>query len=428
MRSLFLEVRVRQLSLLWSALIIIGLFITTWAKVLPSIGIAGLFLTSVGYAVRRRGVAQRAHWSALLSYTLVYLLHLVWGLAQGGTTTDAFGTDLVLELPFVLLPITFLLLPTWLPSHKAVLWLLLLGCCLVSALASTSNYLFHHKDIAQLYFHSRIMPTWPDYIRFSLLVSIACVAGTVLLAQRELPPAGRWATGVGVGLLFLFQHLLAVRSGLVTLYAAGLATLVWLGCARGQWRAALSGLALAAGLGVGSLQLFPTLQNRIADTRFDTEQVGSAQAANNFPVTARIYSYEVAWDLIRQHPLLGVSKVRLEAEVASQYSYRYPEITKDHYLLPHNQFLYNLLAYGVVGLLLFLLGYYYPLWVALRTGNVLVTLQYLILTLSFMVEYTLETQIGVLTGLFFLLLAAAPEPLVSPVPTPGAWGWFSSRA
>ena len=418
MWSFFSEVRARQLALLWSALIVIGLFTTTWVKVLPSIGVAGLVLTGVGHAVQRRGVAQRAHWPALLSFTLVYGLHLAWGVGQASANFHGLLTDLVLELPFVLLPVAFLLLPTWLPAHKATLWLLLLGCCLVSAAASTGNYLANYQEIILDYTQSRVMPTWPDYIRLSLLVSMASVAGVVLLARQRLPRAARWSTGVGVLLLFVFQHLLAVRSGLVTLYAAGLGGLVWLGYSRGRWQMALAGLVLAAGLGLGSLLLFPTLQNRIADTRFDAGQVNSIEAANRFPVTGRVYSYEVAWTLIGQHPLLGVGKIGMEAEIAGQYSYRYPAITKDHYLLPHNQFLYNLLAYGAVGLLIFLVGYYYPLWVALRTGQVLVVLLYLILTLSFMVEYTLETQIGVLTGLFFLLLAAAPEPPGRPVPTP----------
>ncbi|MEJ7663021.1 MAG: hypothetical protein WKG07_27490 [Hymenobacter sp.] len=149
----------------------------------------------------------------------------------------------------MLLPIAFLLLPTWLPTHKSALWLLLLGCCLVSAGASVINYRANHQDIIRLYAQSRVMPTWPDYIRFSLLVSMASVAGAVLLTERRLSSAVRWVAGVGVLLLFLFQHLLAVRSGLITLYAAGLGWLGWLGYARGRWRAALAGLALAAGLG-----------------------------------------------------------------------------------------------------------------------------------------------------------------------------------
>ncbi|MEJ7661703.1 MAG: hypothetical protein WKG07_20055 [Hymenobacter sp.] len=59
-----------------------------------------------------------------------------------------------------------------------------------------------------------MMPTVPDYIRFSLLVSMAVLAGLVLVLNKQLYPRLRLATLGGVVLLFLFQHLLAVRSGI----------------------------------------------------------------------------------------------------------------------------------------------------------------------------------------------------------------------
>ena len=112
--------------------------------------------------------------------------------------------------------------------------------------------------------------------------------------------------------------------------------------------------------------------------------------------------------MVRAHPVLGVSKIRLDDAMAAEYSYMFPAIAHDHYLLPHNQFIFNLAAYGLVGLAVFLLGFYYPLWAAIRRRNILLLLMYLIVSISFLVEYTLESQIGVLTGLFFILLAAAP--------------------
>lgn len=41
---------------------------------------------------------------------------------------------------------------------------------------------------------------------------------------------------------------------------------------------------------------------------------------------------------------------------------------------------------------------------------------YVIIPVSFLVEYTLETNIGVLTGPFFILLATAPEVPVTHIP------------
>ena len=383
---------------------------TRWVRVWPSIGMAGLFLTALGYAVSHRQIAQRQHWPATLSFVLVYVVHLVSGVLFNTLANKQLGQDLMLQLPFVLLPVAFLLLPNWLAAHKRWLWLLLIGCCLLAALGATVYFALHSQEITQLYYLSQVMPTEPDHIRLSLLVSMAVLAGAVLLANHELPRAWRWLVGLAIGLLFLFQHLLAVRSGLVTLYAAGVLWLGWLGWYHGRWKQALLAVVAVAMLGAGCFLLFPTLQHRLNNTQYDTGQLASASAAsaNNLSIAARVYSYKAAWVIIQEHPLLGVSKPRLSSAMADQYSYSYPEIEAAHYVMPHNQFIYNLTCYGWLGLLVFVASYYYPAWRGLRNGNVLLLLLYTIITLSFVVEYTLETNLGVIIGLLFFLLAAAP--------------------
>ncbi|MGI4821765.1 MAG: O-antigen ligase family protein [Janthinobacterium lividum] len=329
------------------------------------------------------------------------------GFMHGNWSDKLLQQDLVLQLPFVLLPISFLLLPNWQTWQVRRIWLLLLGVCLIAAAAATLNYVLHNKEIEQLYLESKVMPTEPDHIRFSLLISIAVIAGANLVCAGELARWQRVVVLATVLLLFLFQHLLAVRSGIVTMYVAGLAGLLWLGWYQKKRKVALGTALGALVLGGGCLLLFPTLQNKVANTRTDAAQMESVQAANNYSMTARVYSYQAAWAIIQKHPLLGVSKVRLAHEMAQEYSYRFPEIEPDRYVLPHNQFIYNLAAYGVLGLLVFLLGYYYSLMVAVRQKNALLLLIYLIITISFVVEYTLESNIGVIVGLFFMLLAAA---------------------
>jgi O-antigen ligase len=408
MQTFFSEARVRWLSVFFSILIVAGIFLSVVVRILPSIGIAGLFVTSVGYSIAHRRIAQRAHWRTFLSFGLVYLLHASTGVAHAGDAGGVFVQDLVLQLPFLLLPIAFLLLPTWRETHLTTLWLVLIGCCLVAALGATVNYMLDYERIEQTYERSQVMPTVPDHIRFSLLISMAVLVGTVLLFKRALPTLWQWGTVGAVILLFVFQHLLAVRSGLMTMYAAGAVLLVWIGWQRTYRKALLLVLAGLVVLASSSFWLFPTLQKRIINTRHDIEQVASNEAANNYSITARVYSYRVAWAIIGEHPLLGVSKVKLNEVVASQYSYIYPQIEVEHYLLPHNQFLYNLAAYGSLGLLLFLVGFYYPLWVGLRARNIVLVLLYVVVSVSFLVEYTLETQIGILTGIFFILLASLP--------------------
>ena len=421
MWNYFSEERVRQLSVFWSAVIIVGLFMSTWVRVWPSIGIAGLFLTAVGHSLRQRKIAQRAHGPEFLSFLLVYAVHASTGFLHSNLANKILQQDLVLQLPFVLLPVAFWLLPTWKLRQQQFLWLLLLGCCLIAATGATVNYLLHNEEIEALYLQSKVMPTEPDHIRFSLLISIAVVAGVILIFNKQLPRVWERLTAAAVVLLFLFQHLLAVRSGIVTMYGAGFVWLLWVGYHQRRWKTSFIGAGLIIGLGAGCLLVFPTLQNKIINTRTDASQFDSVEAANNYSMVARVYSYQAAWAIIQQHPLLGVSKVRLADEMAQQYSYRFPAIDPDRYVLPHNQFIYNLAAYGLIGLVIFILGYYYLLWKNLGRQNVLLGLIYLIVTISFLAEYTLESNIGVIVGLFFMLLAAAPtvapgKPIGAPAP------------
>jgi O-antigen ligase len=113
MWNYFSEARVRQLSVFWSAVIIIGLFVATWVRVWPSIGIAGLFLTGITYSVAQRRIPQWSRWPELLSFLLVYVVHVATGILQTSIGDKLLQQDLVLQLPFVLLPLAFLLIPTW---------------------------------------------------------------------------------------------------------------------------------------------------------------------------------------------------------------------------------------------------------------------------------------------------------------------------
>lgn len=408
MWSLFSEARARQLSVFWSAIIVVGLFVTRWLLILPSVGMAGLFVTSVGYALVHKRIAQRAHMRMFVGLTLVYWVHFFTGIGHGSLVDKELQQDLVLQLPFLLLPLSFLLLPAWQAAHKHLVWIMLISCCLFSSIASTINYSLNFQEIEKLYDRSQVMATEPDHVRFSLLISIAILAGSMLLLRKVLPAKWRPAVGMALALLFLFQHLLAVRSGLLSLYAGGALLLVGIGWQLKQWKTAALSIVFALSIGLACLWLLPTLQMRMHNTYYDTTQRGDASSANNFSVTARLYSYEVAETIIRQHPLLGVGKVKLAEQMAQQYSYRYPEIEESKYLLPHNQFIYNLAAYGVVGLVVFLCGFYYPLWVSIRQRNLLALIIYVIITISFMTEYTLENNLGVVIGLFFSLMALAP--------------------
>ncbi|SNC75626.1 O-antigen ligase [Hymenobacter gelipurpurascens] len=390
---------------IFCACIITGLFTSTFFRILPSIGIVGVFLTGLLSYLLHRSAYTRRNTAAYLSFVLVYVIHLGSGLLTNTTNLSDYKRDVVLQLPFLALPLGFWLLPPIPTQHVRRLWLLLVLVTVVSALLSTGNYLLHMEEINAMYLQSKVMPTEPDHIRFSLIITLAVGAATLLVSNPGLGSKLRpWLIAAIIGLAF-YQHLLAVRSGLVTLYALGGLGILWLIFRLRHYRkAAALALALIL-LPLFSYVFFPTFRNKSANTREDVGRVSQTSSANNYSLVGRVYSYKVALMVIEDNPWFGVGKADMEQELATHYESEFPNIQPEAYILPHNQYLYVAVAFGIVGLLLFIVSFYYAGLTTWPRYSPLLFIQYLIVTLSFLVEYTLETQIGIAFSLFFLLLA-----------------------
>ncbi|UOQ72509.1 O-antigen ligase family protein [Hymenobacter cellulosilyticus] len=398
--------RLTLAAAVFCSFIIVGLFVADFFRILPSIGIVGVTLTAICYSVvHRQQEGSKRDWRVYAALACVFLLHLAAGLTTEPRNLGEYTRDVVLQSPFLLLPLSFWLLPA-LPSHYLTrLWELFIGCVVVAALLATGNYLLHTAEINEMYLHSKIMPTEPDHIRFSLMVTLAVAVAVVHLTfDTTLQSTRRHLLVIAVVVLALFQHLLAVRSGLVTFYVVGALMIGWLILQRRAYRRAAVIAAILLLLPVLSYVSFPTFRNKFTNTQEDLSKVDNTAAANNYSLVARVYSYKVAGKLVQDNPWFGVSKADMPEEMAIHYQRDYPSIHPESYIQPHNQFIYSAVAFGLVGVLVFTLCFYYPLlWTWPRFAP-LVVIQYAIVSLSFLVEYTLETQIGLTYSLFFILL------------------------
>ena len=407
MRSFLTLTRLHRAALFFCGCVIVGIFVANWFRVLPSIGMAGMALTGIAYAVAHRRVAHWRQWPVFGSLFLVFLLHLFQGLNTDPANLGEYGRDMVLQLPFLALALGFWLLPALPSRYLRWLWLLLLAMTCLAAVGATINYLLHAREINELYLQSKVMPTEPDHIRFSLIITLAIAAGGLLLAHGAVQEIGRpWVIGAIV-MLALFLHLLAVRSGEMTFYALSGLTILWLALRKQQWKQAGALAGALVLLPAFSFLAFPTFRNKVYNTREDVSKVEQTTSSEgkHFSIAARVYSYKAALAVWEDNKLIGVSKPDLEDEMATRYAKLYPEMESKFYIQPHNQYLYNLAAYGALGLLVFLGGLFYPAWWARRKRAPLLLAQYVSIALSFLVEYTLETQIGLAFVVFFLLLA-----------------------
>ncbi|GAB3836825.1 hypothetical protein GCM10028821_36000 [Hymenobacter jeollabukensis] len=384
-------------------MVITGLFTFPFFRVLSSIGQGCLVLSALAYLAQFREVAQLRKWPVYFCFVLIFVMHLAAGLNTTAANAKEFWRDVVLQLPFLLLPLSFWILPPLRIDDLKRLYKLLLGVTTFSAFGSTIYYLLNADYINELYIHSKIMPTVPDHIRFSLLIVLSVAVGAVMLNRKVLTGWRRAAVMGATIFLAGFLHLLAVRSGLVALYVLAVVAIGYL-LKKQAWRKAASVAALMVVLPVVSYFTLPTFYNKYHNTKDDASRVEQTHSANNYSLVGRVYSYQTALQVWKDNPLLGVGKADLRDEMAERYREFFPQIDTMHQIQPHNQFLLYLVAFGALGLALFIAAFYYPLWWARRRHAPMLVAQYLIVTLSFMVEPTMEGQTGLTFSLFFLLL------------------------
>ncbi len=397
----------------------LGLFTGNIVRVLSSLGIIGLVVTSITYAYVQGGTSRSRYSLAYWSLMGVFAIHALWGVQTQEGNWGEFTRGILLQSPFLLLPLAFWLLGGLPSRYLRSLYLVFIGLVTLSALGSTVYYLLHSTEIHNLYLQSQIMPTVPDHIRFSLMVTYAIAIGSLLLWKKAIEVKWRNWLLAAVMFLILYQHMLAVRSGLLTLYVLAGVSVVALVIWKKKYKQAVLVLCMMFVLPLFSYLALPTFHNKFLNTQEDVGRVEQSGSANNYSLVGRVYSYRVAVQIMADHPWVGVGRANMEEAIAKKYQESFPQINSRAYILPHNQFLFNLVAFGRIGILLFTVFFYFPgIRVWPRQAPLLLA-HYIIVTLSFLVEYPLELQVGLNFTLLFLLLALNGQEKVTESDT--AW-------
>ncbi len=336
---------------------------------------------------------------------LVVFLFFCLVLFSGIYSDDVnFWTErLRIKLPFLLLPFAFVSIPAFSKRQFQGLFYFLLLLMLFSTSMVGIHYWQHYEAINALLEKGQPMPTPMSHIRYSLLLAYATVAGFILFGQRfHLKYAWEPYLVLAISLfLFFFLHVLSVRSGLMVLYVCLFSLgLRYLYRSR-NYRLVLAGLVLLGSLPFIAYQTMDSFKTRIDYARYDLKMYleGNGQAYSDGD---RWTSLKIGMEIAQANPLLGVGAGDLRQAVKERYQANYPAV-KD-YKMPHSQFVSVLAGTGIIGLLVFLLAFFYPLFARKHYQNDLFFALHLIVLLSFLVENTIENAIGVAFYVFFLLL------------------------
>ncbi len=155
----------------------------------------------------------------------------------------------------------------------------------------------------------------------------------------------------------------------------------------------------------------PGLRARLSSTLFEYNLYKRFNNPNGGSLSQRMEFTRASFHIIRQHPWFGVGT----GDVPQAFSQAYDEIQsplkEEFRFRAHNQYLAIAVAFGLVGLVLFVFVLLYP-WFASRKHRTYLYMVFLgIVLVSMLAEDTLETQAGATLFAFFesVLLFAAPK-------------------
>ncbi|MGH1435672.1 MAG: O-antigen ligase family protein [Lewinella sp.] len=338
----------------------------------------------------------------------IVLLFVVWGISGlWSENTDYWANRMRMRLPFLLMPAGLLAIPRF--DRSVYYPLLYVFYFLLSAICLYlfAWYLLHFSEMTLAYKKGQVLPTPVMHIRFSLMVAY-CVAIGITFLQEKWTWKYKWERAVQffiTGFLIVFLHVLAVRSGLVALYGVLFYFLIREIILRRRWWFGIITTLLLVGGMVTAYLTIPSLQNKIDYTLYNLYHIQHDNNSTELSDSHRVGTIQAGLAMGNEAPFLGVGigDIRDETEVYLQANY--PGVAGSGFT-PQSQYVWQYAGVGWLGLLVFIAVTFLPLfykngWKYALLGSFLA-----IAIPSFIIEQTLETQLGTAIYLTFLLMGA----------------------
>lgn len=380
-----------RLLILLLTLIFVG-FVSSRAFI--SIGVGGLFILGIYTRFIAGRIESTKHYVLLLPVLFIvpYMLSYLYS-----DEIEMCNMWLVMKLPFLILPFAFWMMPPISSSIIERVLRIFVGVVFFSTLIILYRYFNAFDQINDEFLRGGSMPVPFSHIRYSLILVFSFFSALWLYLEKSK----RIYSALSF-YLFILIHILSVRSGLVAIYFGLLITMAYLILKSGNWKLALIGFFAVIIVGWGSFKFIPSLKNRLAYMNYDYGQWKGGKIDGNSDAM-RMASLHTGLEIWKQNFWIGTSTGDILAESKKVSKKLFPEIQFDESRkMPHNQFLWILSSTGVLGLLFFVLAWLLPLWSNRNKLNLIVILFHSIMAISFMVEYTLEEQVG---GTFFMIFS-----------------------
>ncbi len=359
-----------------------------------------LFGMNAIWGIHPREWLKNKWWLLGVGWVALYALTYFWS-----DDKRYWGIGLQVKLAFLLLPLAFPYLPRFSAKQLQIIALVMAGTLLAGAIYSISFLIRDPAASVWQYRVAHLLPTpaGNDHVRFSVVIVLFIVWSVYTWPSLQTRYI-KWVIGISVALLVVYLHILAAKSGIISLYLFLMAWSVYLLFVKKK----LVGIIIVIAIPVFillAIKYLPTFGARSSYTYYSLFMVRVGDKSGNYGEMGRLISYDIALKLIKQHPVCGVGTGDMMAEMKKGYSQWFPEVADYSRLIPHNQFLVVALGCGIPAMLLFAVWVFMPLTAIRRNRqSFFFFIVWLILFIQLMIEPVFEVQVGVFVYLFFLLL------------------------
>lgn len=420
MRSLFLMDEQAGLLTIKDKLLyvlVVIFFVTFYPSHIPSVNVVAVVILSL-YSLFIYG-SLREKWQLLrqrkevVAMAAFYLLHIVSSLCSKNVAEGFSWT--VMRMPLFVFPVSMgfvyikqALKERILFAYSVITTITVLFCFIWGIVASLV-----YNDSSLLYNDNLTYPIDKQSIYIALLANVAIFSFVYLLYIKSPLVAKKGLVYASLFILLMAIFFLASRIALITLFGSTVCLAVWYIVQKRKLK--LLGLVGAGVVLVLVLLItvFPKTWNRFHELGFTHYEYTHKGEESHFdmPVTAdqwnganiRLAVWHCGWELVKQHPVFGVQLGDKVDRMMYTYKAKNFDFAYETRRNSHNNYLDILVAFGFVGLLLFLWGFLFePLRQCIRHKDFFGVFVIAAFMLSFIPETYFDRSMGNMVFAFFI--------------------------
>ena len=314
-----------------------------------------------------------------------------------------------IKLPLLLLPFGYLVFRLHISyPFKILLATIFTASISVATLASIYNYIANYKEINQLVLQSRHVPIigGMHHITFSVYCAVA-----VLISALIAYKTGKKWFWVPATINFIGLHVLTARTGLAGFYFSLLvASFVYFLRNKPKPQFIVGGVLAAVIIPVIAFFTVGSFHNRVLNTWDDLRVMMQQKDANYQSMGMRVEATKTAFYIIKKNPFIGVGFSNITHAMAAQYEENNSNLFLENRILPHMQLVMEAAVHGILGLMVMLLFFIWPILNGLSKQTTMFVFLWSLILFACLFECLFDRQHGILLIGFFWFLFHDFEP------------------